>query len=271
MDPLGRSPAESTVQHDVLGRGGEPLLSADDVGDPHQVIVDHIGQVVGGEAIGFQQNLIVNLGVFEAHLAAQTIHHDGLAGFRHSQADDKRLARGGPRVRDSRVQAATVPVVAHEVRLALLLGAQLVQSLGGAEAAVGRAGCDQVGDLASVNVSALGLAIGAVGAAHVGPFVPGKPYPAQGAQDGRLGLRRGARAIRVFDAQDELPAMALGEHVVEQGDVGGPHVGIAGWRRRNAHAYGHVGSLQLLVELRDQLVSDPVDGHDVARGSGVVL
>ena len=162
----------------MLGRGGQPLLGADDVGDPHQVVVDHIGQVVGRKAVGLQQDLIVDLGVFKVHLAAQTIHHGGLAGLRHGQADDKWLARRGPRVRGGLVQAATVSVVAHEARLALLFGAQLVQSLGGAEAAVGRAGCDQFRDLMSIDLSPLGLAIGAVGAAHVGPFVPGKPHPA---------------------------------------------------------------------------------------------
>ena len=54
-------PAEGLVEQDVFRGGGDPLLGADDVGDPHQVVVDDIGEVIGGEAVGLHQHLVVDV------------------------------------------------------------------------------------------------------------------------------------------------------------------------------------------------------------------
>ncbi len=44
----------------MLGRRVNPLLTADDMSDLHQVIVDHIGQMVGGQSIRFKQDLRIH-------------------------------------------------------------------------------------------------------------------------------------------------------------------------------------------------------------------
>jgi hypothetical protein len=60
---VGERPAasmpEPPIEQQVLGRRGDPLLAADDVGDPHEVVVDDDGEVVGREAVGLEDDLVV--------------------------------------------------------------------------------------------------------------------------------------------------------------------------------------------------------------------
>jgi hypothetical protein len=85
-------PAEGAVELDVLGKGRDPLLGPDDVGDAHEVVVDHVGEVVGRMAIGLQEHLVVDLGVSDDDIAAQQVMGHGLALGRHGEADDMLLA-----------------------------------------------------------------------------------------------------------------------------------------------------------------------------------
>ena len=120
-------------------------------------------------------------------------------------------------------------------------------------------------DLALVDLAALGLAVGPVRPADVRALVPGQAHPAQGAQDGRLGIRGRARAVGVLDAQDELAAVLLGEDVVEQGDVGGPDVGIARGRGRDANANGHGGRHKSALARGSQAERGTAGGRFVNR------
>ena len=52
MAELGHLPTKVLIQKLVLGRRVEPLLTANDMRNAHQVIVYHIGQVIGRHAIG---------------------------------------------------------------------------------------------------------------------------------------------------------------------------------------------------------------------------
>ena len=52
---------EPLVEQQVLGRGGDPLLAAHDVGDAHLVVVDDDGEVVGREAVRLEDHLVVGL------------------------------------------------------------------------------------------------------------------------------------------------------------------------------------------------------------------
>ena len=46
-------PAEGFVEQIVFGRGGEIFAAAHDVRDAHQMVVDDVGEVVGGKPVGF--------------------------------------------------------------------------------------------------------------------------------------------------------------------------------------------------------------------------
>jgi hypothetical protein len=82
----------------MLGRGGYPLFGADDVGDLHEVIVDDVGEMVGGEAVGLHQHLIVDVVVLEGDVAAQLVAKGGRGGCvtrvgRDGHADDEGFTR----------------------------------------------------------------------------------------------------------------------------------------------------------------------------------
>ena len=93
----------------------------------------------------------------------------------------------------------------------------------------------------AVDVCALGLAVGAVGAADVGALVPGEADPLEGVEDHLLGGGDEAGAVSVFDAQDELAAALVGEEEVQQADVGRADVGVAGGGGCDADAGGGGG------------------------------
>ncbi len=76
----GDLPAEGFVEQDVLGGGGDPLFGADDVGDVHEVVVDDVGEVVGGEAVGLHEDLVVDVGVLEGDVAAELVAEGGGGG-----------------------------------------------------------------------------------------------------------------------------------------------------------------------------------------------
>ena len=73
----GQRPAEGLVEQDVLGGGGDPFLGADHVGDVHEVVVDDVGEVVGGEAVGLEEDLVVDVGVVEGDVAAEFVAEGG--------------------------------------------------------------------------------------------------------------------------------------------------------------------------------------------------
>ncbi len=240
MHELGQVPAEGAVQQHVLGRGRDPLLAADDVGDAHEVIVDHVRQVVGRKPIGFDQHLIVDLGIGDGDGSAQAVVEHRLALVGHRQAHHVGLAGGSPRLRRGRIQSATTPIISQVSFLGRhLLAAQGVETLARAKATVGRTGLEQARHVLGVDGQALGLAIGPEFAAHVGAFVPLEAEPAQGAKDGLLAARGRARAVGVLDPQHEGASVAAREGQVEQGHVGGPHVGVARGARGDANARCH--------------------------------
>ena len=109
---------------------------------------------------------------------------------------------------------------------------------GGFEAAVGGAVFEENLDVLAVDLGAFGLAVRAVGAADVGAFIPGEAEPVEGVEDLLLGGGDEAGAVGVLDAQDELAAALAGVDEVEQADVGGSNVGVAGGRGGDADADG---------------------------------
>ena len=62
------------------------------MGNLHQVIVDHVGQVVGWHAVGLEQNFIVELVGIERHAPANQVFFNDVAVFGHFKADHIRFA-----------------------------------------------------------------------------------------------------------------------------------------------------------------------------------
>ncbi len=226
----------------MLRQGRDPLLGADHVGDPHQVVVYDVGEVVRGVAVALEQHLVVHQVVVDADLAAQQVGDGGLALARHRQADHVRLPRGAAPRRLGGRERAAVAVVAERVRdlLPSLLLAQRFEALPGAEARVRGAAGDELLGVVAVDREALALAVRPVRAADVRPLVPRKAQPAQRLEDHALGGRVRALAVGVLDAQDELPAVLLRPGVVEQRHVRRADVRVAGRAGSDSRSH-HVG------------------------------
>jgi hypothetical protein len=136
-----------------------------------------------------------------------------------------------------------VAVVARGFLARLLLGTQRVEALGGAEARERMALLDQLVAVLLIDGAALALPIRAVRAADVRALVPLDTQPAQRVEDLLFRFASRAHLVGVLDAQNELTAVLAGEAEVEQRDIRGADVRVAGGRRRDTGAdCGHEGS-----------------------------
>ena len=81
-------PAESLIQKIVKRQRREPLLATDDLGDLHQVVVDDVGEVVGGQFVcPLPEHFVVEGGSRNLHVAADKVVHRHHAAFRHLEPD----------------------------------------------------------------------------------------------------------------------------------------------------------------------------------------
>ncbi len=235
----GRRPAQRLVQQVVLRGGGQILVAAHHVGDAHQVVVDHVGEVVGGQAVRLDQHVVVQRVAVHLHVAVDHVVEARLALGGDVLADDPGLARVQLRLDLLPGQVQAVLVVLEG--LALLLGrlAAGVQALLGAEAVIGVAGFHQLFGEGHVGVLALGLHIGAAGAAHVRTLVVAQPGGGHGFVDDLHRAGDLALLVGVLDAQYELAPGAAGIQIgVQRGaQVAQVHVarGAGGESGANVH------------------------------------
>src|SRR5579875_1157140 len=163
---FGNLPAQRLVDVDVTRGAGNPLLTAQDMCNAHQVIVDDVRQVIGGQSIGFEYDEIVDVGVVESDITMQLVMHDGLAlkrdGETYRRPDARRLVLGAL----LRRQVSAVAIIARGPFLRLLRLAHLLQSLRRAVAVVGMARLDQLIGVVQVKRFALRLVVGAIGATN---------------------------------------------------------------------------------------------------------
>ena len=232
--------AQGLVHHDLARGVGQVVVAADDVGDAHHGVVHHGREVVGGGAVGAEDDEVVQRVRLERDVAVDgVVHHNVAAVQRHLDADGVRLAGVHAALRLGRVDVAARALVALE-RVVALLGGLLVcrELLRRAEAVVRPAVGDEALRRLAIDVQALRLPVGAKVAAYLGTLVPVKAQPLHGAQDDLRVLLRGAGGVRVVDPQDERAVVGAGECPVVDGGAGAAHVQLAGGRGRKAHAYG---------------------------------
>lgn len=130
VDPDGLVPVEGVVEGGVSGSAGEPFFAADDVGDAHVVVVDDAGEVVGGEVVAFEEDVVVEEVVLELDGAAEVVVDGGGAVEGHGEAEDA-LSVLGLCVGDLlRREVAAASVVAGGLFGLLLLFAEGVEAFG---------------------------------------------------------------------------------------------------------------------------------------------
>ena len=64
--------------------------------DLHQMIVDHVGQVIGRIAVALEEHDVVELVIREGDFSAQQVLNRALALLRHGEANDMGLAGSAP-------------------------------------------------------------------------------------------------------------------------------------------------------------------------------
>lgn len=209
------------------------------MGDAHQVVVDHVGQEVGRQAVGLHQDLHVHAVPWDFYIATQHVGNHADSFGRNLHADDVGFAGGQAALDFLGRQQQGAAVVTRGFATGGLFGAHLVEFFGGAEARECVAHVDQLLGILLVDVAPLALPVRTMWAAYVGAFTPLDAEPAQGVEDLLLGFAGRAQLVGVFDAQDELAAMLFGKAIVEQGDVGRADMGVAGGRWGDTRTNGH--------------------------------
>ncbi len=223
-----RRETERLVQQDLARRVGDVVFAPHHVRHFHQRIVDHDREVVGGRAVGPDDDRVADDVGLEPDVAAHGVGEDDVALLGHAKpnrgAFAGRDARRGLFARQPAAGAGVArrPAVRERV---LALGVEL---RGRTEAVVRGSRAEQLRGVRLIEMQPLRLPVRTVRAADVGPFVPVEPEPAQVAHDRGLRLARRSLDVGVLDAQDEGAAGAAREQPVEQRRAGVADVQLPG-------------------------------------------
>ena len=219
----------------------QPLVAAQDVRNLHEVVVDHVGEVIRRKAVRLDQDGVAIVVVVERLDLPQQIHEARFARQRHSEADHAGRARRLQLGALGRGQGAAMPVVADGWLFARPLPlAQRFDALFRTITTIRQALTDQPLAPFVVERQPLRLEIRPVCAADRRAFVPLHIQPAQAVHDVLQRVWHKARAVGILDAQDEASAGVAGVKPVEQRGPCAAQVEIAGRAGCHAHAHGSV-------------------------------
>ena len=212
------------------------VVPAEDVRDPHRVIVHDGGEIIGRMLIGAEDHEIVQGPVLEGHGAPHLVLPRGLP-LRHEEPDRVRLALGGPGIGLLLREPETGAVVLGGLAAGERLLASALQILRVAEAAIRLDLVQEAPRRLGVTLESLALEIRPVRSSHHRPLVPAKPQPGEPLEDSIQGALHVPVLIGVLDAQHEDAAVSPRVEVVEERGAGAPDVEISGRARRESHAY----------------------------------
>ena len=239
-------PAESLVEQHMERSRREPLLAAYHVGHLHEMVVHDIGQVIGGQVVGaLVEHLVVENRGIDGHLAAQQVVHLHVASRLYQESHHVWCAGsheglhlpGGKRQGVAHLQAGR--------RVILEVGSGRAGSLklgGGVESYVGFPRIEQLLHMGAVDVAALALLVGAVGATLAHTLVDLYAEPGQGFVD--ILLRSGHESLRVgvLDAENHVAAVAAREEIVIESGADASDVERPRGRGGESHSYFTVHS-----------------------------
>ena len=241
----GTSAPHRLEQQDVLGRVRQVVLAADDVADLHVRVVDADREVVERRAVRADDDQVAaERRLVDLDVAADDVveRDDSLPD---AEANDRlatlRLARGTllgsqPRAAADVVRWLMGGLLGGLVGGQLLLRAVAVVGLVlGQE--LGRRPRDSGRGAASGDTARTGPRAGRP--ATSGPSSHSMPSQCSLSRMSLLELERGARHVRVLEAEDERAAHAFREQVVEQRRPGRADMQRAGRARRDADADAH--------------------------------
>ena len=217
--------AEGVVDVDLARRVVDVVGAADDVAHLHVPVVDDDGEVVGGDAVAHDDE-VVELAVGDADRTVDGVipRHDAIVGI--AEAHDGLHAFGNGLALG--VFGTPAAVVAGLEAQRLLLFAHFVEFFGGRVAVVGAAVGEHLVDHFLVAGETIHLIDGA--------FVVVEVEPLHALKNHVHGFLRGANLVRVLDAKEELAAKVTGDGPAVDGRAGGPEMHHAGGTRSNTRA-----------------------------------
>ena len=168
MDILGQLEAQCLEQLNVEGEAGQPFVTPHHMGGAHQMVVYCMGEMIGGDAVGFQQHL-VDVIFGDGEFAFHQVVEFELTGHVTGGAEPQYPGLPGGELRLNVFHGAVTPdgvgtVVAGGFLVRLLLFPHGGQFLFRAEAGIGFSFFYQLLGVHMVDTGALTLTVGAIAA-----------------------------------------------------------------------------------------------------------
>ena len=208
VDVGGHLPAEGLIEQVVLGGAGKVLRAAD------KVVVNDVGEVVGGHTVCLDKYLILQLAVLHLDMTVDYIVERGHALGRHFLPDDIRLTCLELCLYLLTGKAAALSViVADGLTRSLLLLVEGIEALLSAEAVIGIALLYQLFCILLEHTHSLALDIRAVVSADIGALVPVHAVLLEGLVDNIHRALNISLLVGVLDAQDKAALIVLGGQV----------------------------------------------------------
>ena len=224
---------------------GQPFLASDYVCDFHEVVVDDVGQVVGGQSVGaLEEHFVVEYRRVDGHHAADDVVDLHFATRLYLEPHHVLMAAGyellyllgteGERV----AHLCACRCVVLEV-LGLL--AFLVKFLGGVECYVGLSFAEQLVYILAIYVTSFALAVWAVVASEAHTFVELDAQPSETLYDIVFGSGHKACGVGVFDAENEVATVLACKQIVVEGGAYAAYMKWSGGTWCESHSYFTVG------------------------------
>ena len=214
VDVLRFLPAEGLVQTRVLRSRRKILVAAHHMGDSHQMVIDHVGEVVGRKAVGLDQDHVVQFGVRDRDVAVQGVGECRRAFVGGILTDHEGHSRSQIRFDLLFRQVQAVLIVDHDL-LAVDHLLQGFKTLLAAEAVICLALFDEDLRIFHVNAggNAFALYVRADASVLVGTFVVDKSGLLQRAVNDIDGAFYLAFLVGIFNAQQKIASFVLGNEV----------------------------------------------------------
>jgi hypothetical protein len=209
---------ERLVEEDLPCCGGEQVSASHHLIDLHQGIIDHYRELIGEDAIGAAHNEIANRLLHVLLLWTDHQINEGDDTFVIDAQTIGGTARSCPFAALRRGEMATGAGIARAIFCSLLWSAGGMRDLcSTAIAWIDQFRFLQLLQILLINVEALALRIGSVGAAAIWPFIPIQAQPAQVCEHAFRRSRAHARLVEILDAHHELAACTASKEPGEQG------------------------------------------------------
>ena len=210
----------------------EMVVAADDMRDPHVVIVDDDREHVGGRSVGAKQDEIIEFTVLDRHLSLDLVVDRGLAFLRRLQPDDECAVA---------LVGAIAPGADDLQWAAFALGEFALRSdlLRSHPAFIGMAAGQHL-------LCHLGMAVGEM-RLEIGLAVPVEAKPFHSVED-RVDRRLGGSGlVGILDAKQKPSAVPARVEPVEQGGPRAADMKKTGGRRREARNDGACAHANILL------------------------